>query len=130
MGCIEKWPPKMSLHTVIQAFQHPGEAERYAGCFSFIVSPNKPISYKLFPYLSCHSPASQKNSRKTKCELQTSHFPRTMCHTKEREREIKGRRAGGKAGKSRREAEEMLPRDLEGKKKEGGTFRCHRGEEL
>lgn len=38
--------------------------ERYAGCFSFIVSPNKPISYKLLPYLLCHVQLPRKTSGK------------------------------------------------------------------
>lgn len=41
-------------------------------------------------------PASQKNIRKTKCELKTTHFHRTMCHTKESESwRGKGWRGGG-----------------------------------
>lgn len=38
--------------------------ERYVGCFSFIVSPNKPISYKLLPYLLCHVQLPRKTSGK------------------------------------------------------------------
>lgn len=47
-----------------------------------------------------------------------------MCHTKGREREIKGRRAGGNREEQEggRGAVVMLPRDLEGKKKGRRNF--------
>lgn len=109
--------PKMSLHAVIQAFQHTGEVERSAGCFSFIVSPNKPISYKLFPYLSCHVQLPRKTAGKQSVNSKQPISPE-QCAIPRREREIKGRRAWGKAGKSGRGgrgAAVMLPRDLEKK---------------
>lgn len=86
--------------------------------FLFYCFPKQTHFLQAVPISFVPRPASQKNSRKTKCELKTTHFPRTMCHTKEREREIKGRRAWGKAGKSGkggRGAAVMLPRDPEKK---------------
>lgn len=59
-------------------------------------------------------PASQKNSRKTKCELKTTHFQRTMYHTKESE-SWKGKGWREERG---RKAVLMLPRDLKKKRKE------------
>lgn len=126
-GLYWKMTPKMSFHTVIQAFQHPGEAERYAGCFSFIVSPNKPISYKLFPYLSCHVQLPRKTAGKQSVNSKQPISPE-QCATLRREREIKGRRAGGRAGGRQRGSGDAAKGPRE--KKEGGTFRSHRGEEL
>lgn len=87
----------MSLHTVIQAFQHTGEVERSAGCFSFIVSPSKPISYKLFPYLSCHVQLPRKTAGKQSVNSKQPISPE-QCAIPRRERD-KGEEGLGEGGK-------------------------------
>lgn len=61
LDCIDNWLPKCLY---IQYAMPSNTEERYAGCFSFIVSPNKPISYKLFPYLLCHIQLPRKTAGK------------------------------------------------------------------
>lgn len=75
--------------------------------FLFYCFPKQTRFLQAVPISFVPRPASQKNSRKTKCELQTSHFPRTMCHTKERERD-KREEGWGDGGEEGREAEELL----------------------
>lgn len=68
--------------------------------FLFYCFPKQTHFLQAVPISFVPRPASQKNSRKTKCELKTTHFPRTMCHTKERERD-KGEEGLGEGGEER-----------------------------
>jgi len=79
--------------------------ERYAGCFSFIVSPNKPISYKLLLYLLCHVQLPRKTAGKQSVNSKQP-ISTEQCAIPRRERARGGR--AGEIKKTEREREKLF----------------------
>lgn len=59
---LKNGPPNISIYSTL--YLQIYIQERYACCYSFIVSPNKPISYKLLPYLLCYVQLPRKTAGK------------------------------------------------------------------